>query len=79
MSTSAAAAARALPLSFRDVLRIPVMRRVWYAQLVSLFGDFLALFAVIAYVTFRLNGTPGQLAHVFIPFARSARARPGST
>ena len=35
-------------MSFRDVLRIDVMRRVWYAQAVSLFGDFLALFAVLA-------------------------------
>ena len=57
MSTAAAAAA-AMPLSFRDVLRIPVMRRVWYAQVVSLFGDFLALFAVIAVVSFRMHGTP---------------------
>jgi hypothetical protein len=36
------------PMSFRDVLRIDVMRRVWYAQIISLFGDWLALFAVIA-------------------------------
>jgi hypothetical protein len=46
-----------MPLSFRDVLRIPVMRRVWYAQVISLFGDFLALFAVIAVVSFRMHGT----------------------
>ena len=45
MST-ATAAAPAAPLSFRDVLRIDVMRRVFYAQVVSLLGDFLALFAV---------------------------------
>jgi hypothetical protein len=30
----AAAAAAAAPMSFRDVLRIDVMRRVWYAQVV---------------------------------------------
>jgi hypothetical protein len=28
-------------LSFREVLQIDVMRRVWYAQVISLFGDFL--------------------------------------
>jgi MFS family permease len=38
-----------------DVLRFPVMRRLWYAQLVSTFGDFLALFAVINFLTFTLH------------------------
>ena len=47
-TTTTAAATPPVLLSFGDVLRIPVMRRVWYAQVVSLFGDFLALFAVIA-------------------------------
>ena len=50
----AAAPAAAATMSFRDVLRIDVMRRVWYAQIVSLFGDFLALFAVIALVSFTM-------------------------
>jgi DHA3 family macrolide efflux protein-like MFS transporter len=36
------------PLSMGDVMRIPMMRRLWYAQVVSVFGDFLALFAVIS-------------------------------
>src|SRR3954453_5052421 len=63
--TSAAAAA---PLSFRDVLRITVMRRVWYAQVVSLFGDFLALFAVIAVVSFRMHGTAAQLTGLQIAY-----------
>jgi hypothetical protein len=65
MSTpSAAAAAAGAPMSFRDVLRIDVMRRVWYAQIVSLFGDFLALFAVIAVVSFTMHGTPQQITTV---------------
>ena len=55
-------------LSFRDVLRIPVMRRVWYAQVVSLFGDFLALFAVIAVVSFRMHGTAAQLTGLQIAY-----------
>jgi MFS family permease len=55
-------------MSFRDVLAIDVMRRVWYAQLVSLFGDFLALFAVIAVVSFALHGSPNQIIGVQIAY-----------
>src|SRR3954469_3066150 len=66
-TTTATAAPPAL-LSFADVLRIPVMRRVWYAQVVSLFGDFLALFAVIAVVSFRMHGTAAQLTGVQIAY-----------
>src|SRR5215212_4800639 len=67
MST-ATASAPPIPLSFSDVLRITVMRRVWYAQVVSLFGDFLALFAVIAVVSFRMHGTPAQLTGLQIAY-----------
>ncbi len=35
------------PLGMSEVLRIPMLRRLWYAQIISVFGDFLALFAVI--------------------------------
>jgi DHA3 family macrolide efflux protein-like MFS transporter len=56
------------PMTFRDVLRIDVMRRVWYAQIVSLFGDFLALFAVIAVVSFAMHGTPRQIVGVQIAY-----------
>ena len=44
------------------------MRRVWYAQLISLFGDFLALFTVIAVVSFRMQGTAGQLTGLQIAY-----------
>ena len=44
------------------------MRRVWYAQVISLFGDFLALFAVIAVVSFRMHGTPAQLTGLQIAY-----------
>ena len=67
MST-VAAAAPSTPMLFRDVLRIDVMRRVWYAQIISLFGDFLALFAVIALVSFAMHGTPKQIIGVQIAF-----------
>src|SRR4051812_9446610 len=66
MSTETAAPP--VPMTFRDVLRLTVMRRVWYAQLVSLLGDFLALFAVISVVTYRLNGTPAQVTGVQISY-----------
>jgi len=65
---SADAAAPSAAMTFRDVLRIDVMRRVWYAQIVSLFGDFLALFAVIAVVSFAMHGTPKQIIGVQIAF-----------
>lgn len=61
-------ATTATPLSFRDVLRIPAVRRLWIAQLVSVFGDFLAIFAIIAVVTFKLNGTATQVAMVLVAF-----------
>src|ERR687888_170006 len=67
-TTQTAAAAPAAPMSFREVLRIDVMRRVWYAQVVSLFGDFLALFAVIAVVSFTMRGTPNQITGVQIAY-----------
>jgi DHA3 family macrolide efflux protein-like MFS transporter len=66
--SAGAAAAPPVPLTFRDVLRIDVMRRVWYAQVISLFGDFLALFAVIAVVSFRMHGTPAQLTGLQIAY-----------
>jgi len=67
-ATAAAAAPPPAPLSFGDVLRIDVMRRVWFAQVVSLFGDFLALFAVIAVVTFRMHGTAAQVTGLQIAY-----------
>ncbi|RXH57713.1 MFS transporter [Granulicella sibirica] len=56
------------PLSMGAVLRIPAMRRLWYAQIVSTFGDFLALFAVIGIMTFKLAATPQQVIGVQIAY-----------
>jgi MFS transporter, DHA3 family, macrolide efflux protein len=53
-------------MSMRDVLRITTLRRLWYAQTISIFGDFLALFAVIAVLTFKLHATPQQIIGVQI-------------
>jgi MFS transporter, DHA3 family, macrolide efflux protein len=58
----------AAPLSFRDVLGLRPVRRLWIAQIVSVFGDFLAVFAIIAYVTFNLHGTPTQVGMVLVAF-----------
>jgi DHA3 family macrolide efflux protein-like MFS transporter len=55
-------------MTFREVLGLRVMRRVWYAQVVSLLGDFLALFAVISVVTYRMHGTPQQVTGVQIAY-----------
>ncbi len=44
------------------------MRRLWFAQLVSIFGDFLAVFAVFAIVTFQLHGTATQVAMILVAY-----------
>src|ERR1700722_3626925 len=56
------------PLSMGDVMRIPMMRRLWYAQVVSVFGDFLALFAVISILPFKLHATAQQVTGVQIAY-----------
>jgi MFS family permease len=50
------------------VMRIPMMRRLWYAQVISVFGDFLALFAVISILTFKLHATAQQVTGVQIAY-----------
>jgi MFS transporter, DHA3 family, macrolide efflux protein len=56
------------PLSMGDVMRIPMMRRLWAAQTISVFGDFLALFAVIAILTFKLHATAQQVTGIQIAY-----------
>ena len=56
------------PLSMREVLGIPMLRRLWYAQIISVFGDFLALFAVIGILTFKLHATAQQVTGVQIAY-----------
>jgi MFS family permease len=58
----------ATPLSFGDVLRDSSVKRLFFAQIVSVFGDFLALFAVLAYVTFNLHGTATQVSMILVSF-----------
>ena len=56
------------PLSMAAVLRIAPMRRLWYAQIVSVLGDFLALFAVIEVITFNLHANPQQVTGLQIAY-----------
>ncbi|WP_263357851.1 MFS transporter [Acidicapsa ligni] len=74
MSTSATqseapgAATPRAALSMREVLRITTMRRLWYAQIVSNLGDFVALFAVIGLLTYKLHATAQQVTGVNIAY-----------
>ncbi|MGA3039484.1 MAG: MFS transporter [Bryobacteraceae bacterium] len=55
-------------LTFRNVLKIREVRRLWLAQLVSIFGDFLAIFAVFSLVTFQLHGTATQVSMILVAY-----------
>ncbi|MFN7994416.1 MAG: MFS transporter [Bryobacteraceae bacterium] len=56
------------PLSFGDVLKIRAVRQIWFAQIVSIFGDFLAVFAVFSVVTFQLHGTATQVSMILVAY-----------
>jgi MFS family permease len=51
-----------------SVMRQRAFRTIWLAQFVSIFGDFLALFAVIALITFRLHGNATDVALVCVAY-----------
>lgn len=55
-------------LSLSDVLKMRSVRRLWLAQIVSIFGDFLAVFAVFSLVTFRLHGTATQVSMILVAY-----------
>ncbi len=50
------------------ILRQPDFRKLWLAQFVSIFGDFLALFGVISLITFRWHGNPVQVTLVMVAY-----------
>jgi MFS family permease len=64
MATSTPAPAYTL----KTILRFKPFRTLWLAQFVSIFGDFLALFGVIALITFRWQGTAVQVTAVTIAY-----------
>lgn len=51
-----------------SVFRLPGFRAVWIAQFVSVFGDFLALFGIISFITFRLHGSAVQVTTITIAY-----------
>jgi len=55
-------------LGFRDVLAIAPIRRLWLAQLISVFGDFLAIFGVFSVATFRLHATAAEISLILVAF-----------
>jgi MFS transporter, DHA3 family, macrolide efflux protein len=55
-------------MSMGAVLGITMMRRLWTAQVISVFGDFLALYAVISVLTFRLHATASQVTGVQVAY-----------
>src|SRR5579863_9069092 len=55
-------------LGIKEVFAIVPFRRLALAQLVSTFGDFLAIFAIFSIVSFRLHGTPAQVAGIMIAY-----------
>ncbi|MBM3727067.1 MAG: MFS transporter [Acidobacteria bacterium] len=58
----------AAPLSFGAVLAIPPFRRLWIGQVISVFGDFLAIFAVFAIATFRFKASASEITFVLVAF-----------
>ena len=52
----------------KEVFALPDFRKLWFAQFVSIFGDFLALFGVISLITFRWHGTVMQVTWVSIAY-----------
>jgi uncharacterized membrane protein YjjB (DUF3815 family) len=63
-----------MTMTMTEVLRLKPVRRLWIAQIVSVFGDFLAIFAVLSYVSFNLNASAAQVTGItvyHVPFALS--------
>lgn len=55
-------------MGFKEVLRIDAVRKMWIAQLISVFGDFLAVFAVFSDASFRLKAGPAEVSGVMISY-----------
>jgi MFS family permease len=55
-------------LSMRQALAIPAFRKLWLATLVSIFGDFLALYAIFSEMTFRMHASARAITLVTVFF-----------
>ncbi|MEK6287638.1 MAG: MFS transporter [Acidobacteriota bacterium] len=60
--------AAARQMTIREVLQLKPVRRLWLAQMVSVFGDFLAIFAVLSYVSFNLHATAAEVTGISVAF-----------
>ena len=56
------------PVSIRQVFAIPEVRRLWFGQVVSIFGDFLAVYAVFSLVSFKLKASATEVTMIMISF-----------
>src|SRR5579864_4135988 len=63
-----AAPAASQHLNMRQSLAIPSFRKLWLAQLVSIFGDFLALYAVLSAMSFRMHASARAITLVSVFF-----------
>jgi DHA3 family macrolide efflux protein-like MFS transporter len=54
--------------SLRAILQQPDFRKLWLAQFVSVFGDFLVLFGVISLIAFRWHGNAVQVTFVMVAY-----------
>ena len=55
-------------LGLKEVLRLKPVRRLWAAQVVSIFGDFLAIFAIYSVVSFRMHATATEISLILVSF-----------
>jgi DHA3 family macrolide efflux protein-like MFS transporter len=55
-------------INMRQALAIPAFRKLWLAQMVSVFGDFLALYAVLSAMSFRMHASARAITLVSVFF-----------
>jgi MFS family permease len=56
------------PAPKESIFAVAEFRTIWFAQFVSIFGDFIALFAIISLITFRWHGSPVQVTAMTIAY-----------
>lgn len=66
--TTRMATNRLQQFTIRQALAIPAFRKLWLAQMVSIFGDFLALYAVLSMMSFRMHASAQAITLVTVFF-----------
>jgi MFS family permease len=51
-----------------SIFALREFRTIWFGQFVSIFGDFVALFAIISLITFHWHGNPVQVTAITIAY-----------